>query len=353
MKGILRMTVPLLLASLIVLAGCTTTSNIPLLLRYTDGTQQELAKITWNPMTGDVITSTDAIATFTDSATNALRELWPSVKPNYWVPLLHPAVSNTAVHWNGSDKLTLFSTDDLQVQENVNVVKVSDPKLCEQYMNATNCIATSTALYAYDRSYDVSTIYKITASETKPTRIIGSMLGIGKSNDKLYVLASKGEGDNQELLLYTIGSDGSIDSKTVENSENKSYDGTWSTFANGHFYMWDAKVSTITGTPQYIPLPSLTDGFQVISSATTLEPFGFTIPEPAFYSYKGYVLAVGQTFSFDEFTVAAFKNDRLVGFMLITPLDGSETTLTTYDATGKQLKSYTIKVPVQVIVPQP
>jgi len=95
MKGLIRMTVPLLLASLIVLAGCTTTSNIPLLLRYTDGTQQELAKITWNPMTGDVITSTDAIATFTDSATNALRELWPSVKPNYWVPLLHPAVSNT------------------------------------------------------------------------------------------------------------------------------------------------------------------------------------------------------------------------------------------------------------------
>ena len=46
MKGLIRMTVPLLLASLIVLAGCTTTSNIPLLLRYTDGTQQELAKIT-------------------------------------------------------------------------------------------------------------------------------------------------------------------------------------------------------------------------------------------------------------------------------------------------------------------
>ena len=353
MKGLIRMTVPLLLASLIVLAGCTTTSNIPLLLRYTDGTQQELVKITWNPMTGDVITSTDAIATFTDSATNALRELWPSVKPNYWVPLLHPAVSNTAVYWNGSDKLTLFSTDDLQVQEGVNVVKVSDPKLCEQYMNATNCIATSTALYAYDRSYDVSTIYEITASGTKPTRIIGSIIGIGKSNDKLYVLASKGEGDNQELLLYTIGSDGSIDSKTVENSENKSYDGAWSTFTNGHFYMWDAKVSTITGTPQYIPLPSLTDGFKVISSATTLEPFGFTIPEPAFYSYKGYVLTVGQTFSFDEFTVAAFKNDMLIGFMLITPTGNTINKIITFDAAGKQLNTYIIPPVSQVIVPQP
>jgi len=50
-------------------------------------------------------------------------------------------------------------------------------------------------------------------------------------------------------------------------------------------------------------------------------------------------LTVGQTFSFDELTVAAFKNEKLVGFILITPLDKPEANLVTYDATGKQLNT--------------
>jgi len=50
---------------------------------------------------------------------------------------------------------------------------------------------------------------------------------------------------------------------------------------------------------------------------------------------------------FDELTVAAFKNEKLVGFILITPLDKPEANLVTYDATGKQLNTYRIQTPVQ------
>jgi len=112
------------------------------------------------------------------------------------------------------------------------------------------------------------------------------------------------------------------------------------------------KSNATSGTPKYTQVQSLIDGFQVISSATALEPFGYAAPSPAFYAYKNYLLAIGQTFSFDELTVAAFKNEKLVGFILLTPLDKPEANLVTYDATGKQLNTYSIQTPAQVVVPQ-
>jgi len=160
-------------------------------------------------------------------------------------------------------------------------------------------------------------------------------------------------------VLTTIynRSTGSISQQTVQNSkfENFSYrsdNGVWATFANGNFYTTGAKINATSGTPEYTKVQSLIDGFQVISSATALQPFGYAAPSPAFYAYKNYLLAVGQTFSFDELTVAAFKNEKLVGFILITPLDKPEANLVTYDATGKQLNTYRIQTPVQIVVPQ-
>lgn len=375
MKRMLRLTVPLLLVSLIVLTGCTTTTaNIPLLLRYVDGTQQELTKMIWDPMTGVVVPNINPISTFTDTATFSLRELWVGVRPNYWVPLIQPAVSNTAVYWNGSDRLTLFTTDELSTQEDTNIVKITNPQYCRQYTNATNCVVTDTAMYILDRSYDTSTLYKYTASGIKPIKVPGSLIGAGEYNNKLYALTSIKENTKEHLMLHVIDPDGTMVSKVVANSEItlyensliETYDEVYSTFANGSFYMWGSKVDVTSGTPQFISVPSLIDGFNAINSSIEnlinesdpvnsspgIRVYDFTLPEPAFYSYKDYVLVVGSTFDLDEVTVAAFKNDKLVGFMLITPLIEKHTEITTYDATGRQLKSYIIRTPAQVIVPQ-
>lgn len=363
--------VPLLLCCFVVLAGCTTTtSNIPLLLRYADGTQQSLVKMTWNIETGDIVTDTGTVATFTDTSTDAEYAVWWPTKPNYWVPLIGDAISNTAVYWNGADKLTLFTIDEIPAQKNVNIVKFSDPQLftrltegCTQHMNRTNCIATSTVLYLYDNGANSPTVYEITASETKSTKIPGYIIGIGKSNGKTYVLTfTREDGATQQLFLHAIGSDGSIDSKAVANSELKlyeqnntvidRYESVRSTLVNGGFYMWDSKVDVTSSTPQVISIPSLKDGFDIIAHAGHYGSNYSHIATPEFMQYKNYLLAIGSTFSYGEITVAAFENDKLVGFIIINPLDEQNTTLTTYDATGNQLKSYAIRTPVQVIAPQ-
>lgn len=355
MNRITHKIIPLLLCSLLVLTACAVSTNsVPLLLRHTAEQEDTFNKITWDPTTGVVTFDKNMTLTFPNTATKENYHVWPAVTPKFWVPLLHDAVSNTAVYWDGTNKVTLFTTEKYSEQDNAIVIPIKDPRICEQYLNATNCVATSTTLYAFDKDL----LHQITQSETKTTQLQGRIIGIGKSGDNIYALSVIQDGTSEHLLLYTIGTDGSMSSQVVENSkiEGDSYlagNGVWATFADGSFYMWGAKVSATTGTPMYTLVPSLSDGFDVIESATTLEPFGYAAPEPAFYQYKDYLLVVGQTFSFDELTVAAFKDEKLVGFMLITPLDGSESTLTTYDATGKQLKSYTIKVPVQVIVPQP
>lgn len=322
--------------------------------------------MTWNPEKGTADIDTSVALSFKNTATKANFSVWPVTTPNFWAPLLG-VVSNTAIYWNGADKITLFTSEEYSSQKlqgnglTAEIVTVSATPLCEQYFNAANCYTTSTTLYSFEQGSDTSTLYEITASGTKSTKIPGYIIGIGKSDEKIYALTSTlGEGapgSSEYLLLYTIGPDSSVSEQTVENSklENSSYrsdNGVWTTFANGNFYMWGAKVNATTGTPQFISVPSLSDGFKTIASATTLEPFGYAAPEPAFYSYKDYLLVVGQTFSFDELTIAAFKNEKLVGFILVTPLDKPETDLVTYDATGKQLNAYNIQTPSQVVVPQ-
>jgi len=46
------------------------------------------------------------------------------------------------------------------------------------------------------------------------------------------------------------------------------------------------------------------------------------------------------------------NDEKLVAFALITPIDTAETNFVTYDATGKQLNTYSIQTPLQVVVPQ-
>jgi len=46
------------------------------------------------------------------------------------------------------------------------------------------------------------------------------------------------------------------------------------------------------------------------------------------------------------------NDEKLVAFVLITPLDTAETNFVTYDATGKELSRYNIQTPLQIVVPQ-
>lgn len=360
----IRKVVPLIVCCLIILAGCTTnTPSIPLLLRYADGEQHELVKITWNLTTGEVITSEEPIVTFTDTGTvSPYHNVWPKVETDYWVSLIEPAVSNTAVYWNGSDKLTLFTIDDIPAHKDINIIKINNPQICQQYTSGTNCIATDKALYVYDKDGDTTTLFEITASGNKTIKVPDEIIGVGKSNNKIYLLTfTMVENYKEQLLLYTVEPDGSMDSKLVEdsllvpfqNDEINSYRGVYTMLTNGSFYMWNAKVDISGDTPRLIPVSSLKDGFDIIAHAGNYVPRYSSMANPQFSQYKDYLLAVGHTFSYNTMTVAAFKDDELVGFMLINPLNKTETTLTTYNAIGEQLKSYTIKAPVQVIVPQP
>ena len=369
-----RKCVPFFLCCLLVLSvfGCSSgtpssTEGIPLLLRYTDTTQHEdrLIKMTWNPEKGTADIDMNAALSFKNMATKL--DFWVPLGLQYGVAAEGALPSNTAIYWNGADKITLFTSEEYSSQKlqgnslSADIVTVSATPLCKQYFNAANCYTTSTTLYSFKEGSPISTIYEITSAEAETTTLQGYIIGIGKSDEKTYALTSTtGEGipgSNEYLLLYTIDPTGSISQQTVQNSkfENFSYrsdNGVWATFANGNFYTTGAKINATSGTPEYTQVQSLIDGFQVISSATALEPFGYAAPSPAFYAYKNYLLTVGQTFSFDELTVAAFKNEKLVGFILITPLDKPEANLVTYDATGKQLNTYRIQTPVQIVVPQ-
>jgi len=321
--------------------------------------------MTWNLEKGTADIDMNAALSFKNMATKL--DFWVPLGLQYGVAAEGALPSNTAIYWNGADKITLFTSEEYSSQKlqgnslSADIVTVSATPLCKQYFNAANCYTTSTTLYSFKEGSPISTIYEITSAEAETTTLQGYIIGIGKSDEKTYALTSTtGEGipgSNEYLLLYTIDPTGSISQQTVQNSkfENFSYrsdNGVWATFANGNFYTTGAKVNATSGTPEYTQVQCLIDGFHVISSATALQPFGYAAPSPAFYAYKNYLLAVGQTFSFDELTVAAFKNEKLVGFILITPLDKPEANLVTYDATGKQLNTYSIQTPVQIVVPQ-
>lgn len=364
---------------LLVACSCTNATqpsgsleSVPLLLRYVDAAsnQDQLLKVTWNTKTGTIEIDTSKTLAFPNYANES--NFWVTLKPWNGLPLQPPernSVSNTAIYWDGSDTATLFTTEkDLFVglQGNnlkANIVSLTSTTLCNQYNNMTNCYSSGNQLYAFEQDPSNSTIYRFSSTEVVKTTVSGYAMGIGAEGNTTYVLSASetqsSTGPNSFLNIQSINADGSLMEKKVANSERKepysllSDAGGWAAFANGSFYTNAAKVNATSGSPKFELVQSLIDAFKIISTSTSLESFGGPYPSPAFYGYKGYTIVVGNTFSPDEITVALLKDDKLVAFALVTPLNSAEANFVTYDATGKQLNTYSIQTPVQVVVPQP
>ncbi|HPO84159.1 MAG TPA: hypothetical protein PLN50_05420 [Coprothermobacter proteolyticus] len=363
---------------LILSVGCTSTTptstsveSIPLFLRYVDAVnnQEQLLKLTWNTKTGTVEMDTSTTLMFPNYAGEG--NFWVTLKP--WIGLpSQPAernlMSNTAIYWDGSDTATLFTTEkDLFVglQENnlkANIVSLTSTSMCNQYFNMTNCYTTPNKLYTFEQDLSNSTIYRLSSTEAVKTTVSGYAMGVGAEGSTTYVLSASetqsSTGPNSFLNIQFINADGSLIEKKVANSERKepysllSDAGGWAAFANGNFYSNTAKVNASSDSPKFELVQSLADAFKIISTSTSLGSFGGPYPSPAFYGYKGYTIVVGSTFSPDEITVALLNDEKLVAFALITPIDTAETNFVTYDATGKQLNTYSIQTPLQVVVPQ-
>ena len=361
---------------LILSVGCTSTTptstsveSIPLFLRYVDAVnnQEQLLKLTWNTKTGTVEMDTSTTLMFPNYANES--NFWVRLSP--WIGLSSQPpkpVSNTAIYWDGSDTATLFTTEkDLFVglQENnlkANIVSLTSTSMCNQYFNMTNCYTTPNKLYTFEQDLSNSTIYRFSSTEAVKTTVSGYAMGVGAEGSTTYVLSASetqsSTGPNSFLNIQFINADGSLIEKKVANSERKepysllSDAGGWATFANGNFYSNTAKVNASSDSPKFELVQSLADAFEIISTSTSLGSFGGPYPSPAFYGYKGYTIVVGSTFSPDEITVALLNDEKLVAFALITPIDTAETNFVTYDATGKQLNTYSIQTPLQVVVPQ-
>ena len=361
---------------LILSVGCTSTTptstsveSIPLFLRYVDAVnnQEQLLKLTWNTKTGTVEMDTSTTLMFPNYANES--NFWVRLSP--WIGLSSQPpkpVSNTAIYWDGSDTATLFTTEkDLFVglQENnlkANIVSLTSTSMCNQYFNMTNCYTTPNKLYTFEQDLSNSTIYRFSSTEAVKTTVSGYAMGVGAEGSTTYVLSASetqsSTGPNSFLNIQFINADGSLIEKKVANSERKepysllSDAGGWAAFANGNFYSNTAKVNASSDSPKFELVQSLADAFEIISTSTSLGSFGGPYPSPAFYGYKGYTIIVGSTFSPDEITVALLNDEKLVAFALITPIDTAETNFVTYDATGKQLNTYSIQTPLQVVVPQ-
>jgi len=361
---------------LILSVGCTSTTptstsveSIPLFLRYVDAVnnQEQLLKLTWNTKTGTVEIDTSTTLAFPNYANES--NFWVTLKPLIGLSSQPPKpMSNTAIYWDGSDTATLFTTEkDLFVglQENnlkANIVSLTSTSMCNQYFNMTNCYTTPNKLYTFEQDPSNSTIYKFSSTEAVKTTVSGYAMGVGAEGSTTYVLSASetqsSTGPNSFLNIQFINADGSLIEKKVANSERKepysllSGAGGWAAFANGNFYSNTAKVNASSHSPKFELVQSLADAFEIISTSTSLGSFGGPYPSPAFYGYKGYTIVVGSTFSPDEITVALLNDEKLVAFALITPLDTAETNFVTYDATGKQLNTYSIQTPLQIVVPQ-
>jgi len=163
---IVRKCVPFFLCCLLILSvlGCSSgtpssAEGIPLLLRYTDSTQHEdkLLRMTWNPEKGTADIDMNAALSFKNTATKL--DFWVPLGLQYGVSAEGALPSNTAIYWNGADRITLFTSEEYSSEKlqgnslSADIVTVRATPLCKQYFNAANCYTTSTTLYSISAYY--------------------------------------------------------------------------------------------------------------------------------------------------------------------------------------------------------
>ncbi|WP_018963708.1 hypothetical protein [Coprothermobacter platensis] len=340
--------------------GCTGTTSqnaVPLIFQYNDGDQVSYVNALWSPEKGTMEIGKEPILSYSAS-----------------LPII-------AAHWESSGKASLFTSEDIsttsQVQTNgvdINVISLANS--LPSYYEPVVAYTTTQAIYAKGVGEQGTTISKITASAMQQYQVNnGQYLGMGAIGNKTYVVvgsqeAYTGKGPHtmtMSVILDTINPDGSIVAKTVRTGYNASlltqYYATPDAnipFANGNFYFARYKIDVTAQEPKMVETTTLTKSFEMISTASSsLEPYSFGDYFPTFSKYKDYLVAVGMLNSSNGLTVAAFKDDNLVGFSLITPYtmvrpipeSSKQTRIYTYNAQVKQVRNYPIETPLKVIVP--
>lgn len=351
-----------LLTVIISLLGCTGTTSqntVPLLLEYNNEEQTSYVKALWAPEKGTVEIGKDPVLSYPNNDKQVV-----------------------ALHWEGPDSVTVFTreaTSNLaQIQTNgVEINVVSLAKSLPIYYDPMVAYTTNEAIYAAGIGAAATTISKITATAMQQYQVAnGTFLGLGAIDDKIYVLVGKHQpyvppetgtipgSATMSIILDILNPDGTMTVKTVTDN----YDASILTlpefhipFADGCFYLDSLRLDVTSKEPKLVEVTSITKGLETVGTATKLEPFTFYEEKtfPSYTKYKDYLVVVGQTVGPNELTIAAFKNDELAGFALITPYsrlrpipEQSKTTqVYTYDAHGKQLNSYAINTPDSVVVP--
>ncbi|WP_018963711.1 hypothetical protein [Coprothermobacter platensis] len=346
---------------LLLAIGCTGTTSqnaVPLIFQYDDGNQISYVNALWSPEKGTMEIGKEPILSYSAS-----------------LPII-------AVHWESSGKASLFTSEDIstttQVQANgvdINVISLANS--LPSYYEPVVAYTTTQAIYASAGGDLSTTISKITASAMQQYQMDnGRFLGTGVMDEAAYVLVGK---QNQykvpetatsahlatmSVILNIINPDGNITTKTVTDN----YDASMLVlpnlnipFAAGNFYFGGFRVDVTAQEPKLIQTTSITKGFEIISTATNLQPFEFYEEStfPTYTKYGDYLVCIGQTIGPTELTIAAFKNNELAVFSLITPYtmlrpipeSVQNTTIYTYDSNAKQLKAYSMKTPLKVFVP--
>jgi len=352
-----------LLTVAISILGCTGTTSqnaVPLLLEYNNEEQTSYVKALWAPEKGTMEIGKEPVLSY----------------PNNDAQII-------ALHWEGPDSVTVFTREATtslpQIQANgvkVNVVSLSN-SLPIYYDPTMIAYTTNEAIYAAAVGAAATTISKITASDMQQYQADnGTFLGLGVMDGNIYVLLGKQHPyvppqtatipgpATMSIILDILNPDGSMTAKTVTDNYNASIltlPELHIPFADGCFYLNNLRLDVTSKEPKLVEVTSIAKGLETVATATKLEPFTFyeETTFPSYSKYKDYLVAVGQTVGPDELTIAAFKNDELAGFALITPYsrlrpipeDVKTTRMYTYNSHGEQLNSYAINTADRVMIP--
>ncbi|WP_234397968.1 hypothetical protein [Coprothermobacter proteolyticus] len=329
-----------------------------MIFKYETGNQVSYVKALWSPEKGTMEIGKEPILSSSAS-----------------LPII-------AVHWESPDNATIFTREDISTTSEVKtngatVDMVSLANSLPSYYEPAVAYTTTQVIYASEVGEQETTVSKITASRIQQYQADnGTFLGMGATDEQAYVLVGKHnqyklpetatdvQPATMSIILDIINPDGSIITKTVTGS----YDTSMLVlpqinihFTDGSFYFGGFRLDVTAQEPKLIQTTSITKGFEIISTATKLQPFEFYEEGsfPTYTKYGDYLVCIGQTIGPTELTIAAFKNDALSAFSLLTPYtmirpipeNAQNTTIYTYDSNAKQLKNYHIETLVQVIVP--
>jgi len=350
------------------LAGCTSATNqnaIPLIFKYETGNQVSYVKALWSPQKGTVEVSKEPVLSYSASS------------------------SIVGIRWDSSQRVTVFNRENTshtpEIKSNgvsVSIISLVNP--LPLWSDPVSMIYTKDqTVFVRQLGNDTTIISEITPTSVQQFTLHGgTFLSLGIAHEKTLALIAKPPqiantvgSTTLTLAVEVLNKDGTVIEEPVHNSlrEDLSYFSglcvsclpAWengASFVNGNFYLLGKyKVNADSKTYTLEETPTIFDSLSLIAKTPTFsyENSDMIALLPMYSTYRDYLIVTGQTFSSSVFTIAAFKDDQLTGFALVNlypnwpaDINTATTSFTTYDATGKQLNTYSIQTPLQVVVPQ-